>query len=93
MYSSAKKMATLSAVACAINFIGLIMFIMMSNALKLSFAMNFALFMVMISGSVISLCLTISMRSICLDLQYEFEDQAKKLREINQKIKEIESKK
>ena len=85
-------MALLSAIACAGNIVGLLLFLMLSSALEITFALSFAISLFMISTSAITLMLTVGLRSICQDLEYEYEDTFKKYRELNHQIHDIENK-
>lgn len=92
MYSSARKMSTLSAICCAVNIVGIILFLLISASLKLSFAASFAIIMILVSSAAISFMLTLAMRSLCQDLEYEYENMAIKLRELNKKIDDLQYK-
>ena len=90
MYSSAKKFSTISAICCAINFVGLLLYLMMSASLSLTFALSFAIGMILLASSAGFLFVTLGLRSLCQDLDSEYENSCMKFREINKKIKEIE---
>ena len=89
MYSSAKRLSAISAIACAVNIMGLIMFAMLSGYLGLNFAMSFTIYMFMISSTVVSLMLTLGLRSLCQGLDYDYENTTMKFKEINKKLDEM----
>lgn len=91
MYSTARRMALLSAIGCAINIVGLLLFLLVSATLTITFAASFAIFMFMISAAAICLMLTLGLRSICQDLEYEYEDTYKKMSEMNKRIHNLEN--
>lgn len=91
MYSSARKYSTLSAICCAINIVGLLLYLMMSASLRLTFASKFAIGMILIASALGFLLLTLGLRSLCQDLDSEYENTNMKFRELNKKIKELES--
>ena len=92
MYSTARFMSTITAILSAVNVVGFLLFLMASASLNLAFALSFAIFLFMGSSAAINLCLTVALRSLCQDLEYEYEGSAAKLSEMSKKIKEVESK-
>ena len=90
MYSSAQRLSTISAIGCAVNVVGLLMYWLMSGSLMLNFALSLGITMFMLSSTLIFLLLTVAMRSLCQDLESEYENSNMKFREINKKLKEIE---
>ena len=92
MYSTAKKMSTISAICCAANIMGLILFVLISASLNLTFAANFAILMFMITGAATNFAVTLGLRSLCQDLDYEYENTTIKFKEINEKIEVLEQK-
>ena len=92
MYSTARRMALISAICCAVNVMGLILYIMTSATLHITFALSFAIIMFMGTSAAISLMLTIGLRSLCQDLEYEFENNTLKLNDLAKQIKDMEHK-
>jgi len=92
MYSTARKLSSLSAIACAANIIGLILFLLVSANFSLNFAETFAIFTVLIASAATNLLLTLSLRSICQDLETEFEGTSTKLRDLGEHVKDLENK-
>lgn len=90
MYSSARKMSNLSAVACAVNLLGIILYLMLSASLGLSFAISFAIIMILVSSAVVNFMVTLSLRSLCQDLETEYEGMSVKLKELNKKIDQLQ---
>lgn len=92
MYTSANKLASFSAICCAITILGLILFILAAPALRLAFAASFAIFTLLIGASAGLFAITLSMRSLCQDLQYEYENNINKMKELNDSIKLLNQK-
>jgi len=92
MYSTAKKMATMSAIVCTLNIFGGFLFCLVTMSLNLSFAVRFSMIMYLATTSVVTLMLTLGLRSICQDLEYEYEDNTKKLRELSDRLSDVEHK-
>ena len=92
MYSTAKKMATAGAIICVLNIIGGILLIMVAVYLEVSFTIRFALIMYVITMTISPLLLTLGLRSLCQDLDYEYESNAKKLKEITTDIANLQNK-
>ena len=91
MYSTARFMSTITAILSVVNVIGLLLYLMASATLNLVFALSFAIILFMGSSAAINICLTVALRSICQDLEYEYEGSAAKLSEMSKKIKNIET--
>ena len=91
MYSTARRLSTISAIFCAINAMATILFFLYLANCELGFTFIFTAVMYLVSSTIISLLLTISLRDICQDCQTEYEYQTKRLRELNNKIKELEN--
>ena len=92
MYSTARKMSLLTAILSAVDVVGVILYLLASAALNLNFALSFAIFMMIGSSAAINLMLTVALRSICQDLDYEYENTTTKLSELNKRIAELENK-
>ena len=91
MYTTARRLASISSILCAVNIMGLIMYILASAGLSENFTMNLAILMYMITTSLVLLLLSIGLRSLCQDLDFQYESQAKRFREIKENIHEIKS--
>ena len=87
MYSSANKLASFSAICCAITVLGVILFVLAAPALRLAFAASFAIFTLLIGAAAGLFAVTLSLRSLCQDLQYEYENNTNKFKELNDQIK------
>lgn len=92
MYSTAKRMSTIGAISCAANIMGLILFVLISASLRLTFAASFAIYTILITNIITSFTLTLGMRSLCQDLDYEYENTTLKFKELNSRLSEIEDK-
>ena len=90
MYSSANKLASFSAICCAITVLGVILFVLAAPALRLAFAASFAIFTLLIGTAAGLFAITLSLRSLCQDLQYEYENNIGKFKELNDQIKVLE---
>ena len=93
MYSTARKMSVLTAIFSMIDVVGVILYLLASAALNMNFALSFAIFMMIGSSAVINLMLTVALRSICQDLEYEYENSTTKLAELNKRLNNLENKK
>jgi hypothetical protein len=85
-------MSLLTAILSAIDVVGVILYLLASAALNMNFALSFAIFMMIASSAAINLMLTVALRSICQDLEYEYENTTTKLSELNKRIAELENK-
>lgn len=93
MYSTARKLSLISAILCAVNIMGVILFFLSSPVLALPFSAGFAIFMILIASVGVSLLLTLSLRSICQDLEYEYEDHIRRSAELAKRIATLEAQK
>lgn len=90
MYSTARKLSLLTAILGAVNVVGVILYLLASVTLEITFALSFAIFMILASSAAANLLLTVALRSICLDLEYEYEDTQKKISSLTKRINELE---
>lgn len=92
MYATARRMALISAICCAGNILGVILLFMCSAGIGISFAISFSIAIVLGTSAAVNLMITLGLRSLCQDLQYEYEDNFNKFHQVHEKIKEIEKK-
>lgn len=91
MYSTAKKMSLFTAILSAVNIVGVILYLLASAELSMNFALSFAIFMILGSSAAVNLLTTVALRSICQDLEYEYENTTGKLSKMDKKVTELES--
>ena len=92
MYSTARKMATISAIVCSLNIFGAILFCMVTLSLNITFAVRFSMIMYLATSSIVTMLLTLGLRSICQDLEYEYEDDSRKFRNLDDRLEDVERK-
>ena len=93
MYATVKRMASISAILCVLNIFAIIIFIMGANALEIpNYSLKLGMLIYLFSSALISLLLTLALRSLCQSLELDTEGHTRKEREITEKIKDIEKK-
>ena len=92
MYSSARKLTAISFILAALSILGLVMVTMFFIYLHLAFHWMFALLLYLISITLIGLLLTISLRSILQDMDVEYENQARQINKLKERIEDLELK-
>ena len=91
MYSTARKMSLLCAILSAVNIMGVFLYLLSSAALSIPFSAGLAIFMILVASAGVSLMLTIALRSICQDLEYEYEDHIRRSSELSKRIEVLEN--
>lgn len=91
MYSTAKRLSLIGAILTVLNIVATILFFLYFPNSGLSFPLIFTAGTYLVTASVTSLLLTICVRSLCVDLEYEFEDNARKFRDLSKKIHDLEA--
>ena len=90
MYTTAKKLSVFCVILGAINaFMGLALMIFASS-MGLTFFEMFALIFYIITSVLIFIILTCALRSLCADLEYEEEINAKHYVEMKKQVDELE---
>ena len=92
MYSTARKLSVFSAILCCFNITGTALFLIYQINADWAFSLRFSTTIILVSATVISLLLTIGMRSLCHDLEYEYEDNAKRFRDLTKRVRDLEIK-
>ena len=90
MYSTARKLAAVSFILSVISIIGLIMVCMYFSFLNLEFQWFFALMMFLISITGICLFLTISIRNMLQDMEFDYDSNASQLKKLSDRIADLE---
>ena len=90
MYTLAKKISVFAFILCIINAVFTALSLLM--LVNLPFSEAFIKLCYLISGTVILLLLTIATRSICSDLEMEYDVRSKQVHEQEEKIKQLEYK-
>ena len=91
MYSTARRLSTISAIFSAVNIFATILFFLYLANCELGFAFIFTAVMFLISNAAIGLLLTIALRELCQDSLTEYEDKVKRLKALNNKINDLEN--
>ena len=97
MYATAKKLSTICAIISALSILGILLLFMgypgLATQLNIdNFPLELGAVIFMGACALINLLLTLALRSICQNLDYEQEGMARKFNELSGKIKEIENK-
>ena len=90
MYSTARKLAGLSLIFSVVSIIGLVMVCMYFSFLRLEFQWFFALMMFLISITGIGLFLTISIRNMLQDMEFNYDSNASQLKKLSDRIADLE---
>ena len=90
MYSTARKLAGLSLILSVVSIVGLVMVCMYFSFLKLEFQWFFALMMFLISITGICLFVTISIRSMLQDMEFDYDSNASQLKKLSDRIADLE---
>ena len=90
MYSTARKLAGLSLIFSVVSIVALVMVCMYFSFLRIEFQWFFALMMFLIAISGIGLFLTIALRSMLQDMEFEYDSNARQLKKLSDRIAELE---
>ena len=92
MRSTVRLTTIFCVILTAFSFLGAAMVAMAIQLPSISFGMKFAAIIFLFSTALISMLLTISLRSMCRDMDIEYEANAIKLRDLSKKIAALEEK-
>ncbi len=92
MYSTARRLSTISAIFSAVNILATLMFFLYLANSDLGFSFIFTAVLFLISNSAIGLLLTVALRDLCQDIQTEYEDKVKRFKDLNNKVRDLEYK-
>lgn len=90
MRSTTRKVSIFCVIFTAISFIAAAMVTVALQSVELSFGMKFAIIVYLFAISLVSLLLTVSLRSLCQDLDLEYETTATRIRDHNIRIAKLE---
>ena len=90
MYSTARKLAGLSLILSVVSIVGLVMVCMFFTFLNLEFQWFFTLMMFLISITGICLFLTISIRNMLQDMEFDYDSNASQLKKLSERITDLE---
>ncbi len=92
MYSSARKLSILCFILSVANILGLIMVALVLIGYGLPFHELFTFLLYTITISITALLLTVAIRSTLQDMDMEYENQARQIQKLNERIEELEIK-
>ena len=90
MYSTAKTLSVFSVIFSALNILGTVLFTFCLRGLDWGFTAEFCIMMYLITASAGSLIMTISMRSLCQDLDMNYENTTRRLQDLQKKNEQLE---
>ncbi len=92
MFSTSKSISIFSIILSVLNVLGVIVLTMMLLTFDLGFAIEFCISLYLFTSTLGTLLVTLSLRSMCQDLILNHESTSHKLRELEIRCKNIESK-
>ena len=90
MHSTARRLSVICFILSCISILGLIMLTLCFIYWGLAFEHIFTLMMYLIAMTVISLCLTISLRSLLQELEFDYDSNALQVKKLSDRISELE---
>ena len=90
MFSTMKKLATLSVVLSVFNIIGIILLYLFIGTFNLGFAFEFGTFVFLVSTGVIFLALSCGILGMCTDLQYQHDSTMERLVDLRKRVEQLE---
>lgn len=92
MRSTIRYLSIFCVILSAISLLAAVMLAMALNTVLLTFGMKFSIIIFLFTIALICLLLTLGLRSLCQDLDLEYESTAIKIRDLSKKISELEEK-
>ena len=92
MYSVAKKLAAFSFILCIANAVFTVLYIILMIGQHLPFPEMFTKVCYSVTGTGVLVLATVAIRSLCADLELEYDARSRQLREQNEHIKKLEEK-
>ena len=92
MYSTTKRLSTLCVILAVIHAFMGIALIIYSTGYKLSFAVSFSLTAYIITSIISFICLSCGLRSLCSDLDLEYENRERENLALKKRIEALEFK-
>ena len=90
MYSTAKLLSIFSVIISTLNIVGTTLFSFCLSGLDWGFTAEFCMMLYLITASAGSLIMTISIRSLCQDLDLNYENTAQRLHDLQKKTTELQ---
>lgn len=92
MRSTIRYLSVFCVILSAISLFAAVMLVMALHTTVLTFGMKFSIIVFLFAVALICLLLTLGLRSLCQDLDLEYETTAIKIRDLSKKISELEEK-
>ena len=90
MYSTARRLSALCFILSVVSIVGLVMVCMYFIFLNLEFQWFFALMMFLIATTGINLFLTIAMRNLVQDMEFDYDSNARQIKKLSDRIADLE---
>lgn len=90
MFSTAKTISIFSIILAAINVLGVAMLTLLLLTYDFGFSIEFCIIVYLATSTLATLLVTLSLRSMCHDLLLNHESTSHKLRQIENRFKDIE---
>ena len=91
MFSTAKKLSVFGVILCCLNALGAILLLCSLPALDLNFTLIFSIMLYAITAAACTVLLVISLRSLCQDLDLNYENNSQHLHDMQKKIEELDA--
>lgn len=91
MFSTAKMISIFSIILSVINALGVVMLFLLLLTYDFDFKVEFCLIVYLITSTLGTLLVTLSIRSMCQDLTLNHESTSHKLRQLENRCKNIEN--
>lgn len=92
MFTTAKKLSLFSVILAVINMVATAMFFLYFTKSDLGFTMIFTCITYLVTSTVISMFMSISIRTMCQDHEFDYEGTERKIRDLEKKVYELEHK-
>lgn len=92
MRSTIRFLSVICVILSATSLIAAVMLSMALHTAVLTFGMKFSIIVFLFTIALICLLLTLGLRSLCQDLDLEYEATAIKIRDLSRKVSELEEK-
>ena len=92
MFTTARKLSLFCFIFAVINMVATALFFLYFARCDLGFSMIFTCITYLITSTLMFMFLAVSIRTICQDHEYEYEDTEEKIRKLEKKVYELEHK-
>ena len=92
MYSAARKLAVLCIIVVLFNVLGAILTSIFLSAQAISFGEYFGIMLFIVPTAILTTLLSLALRNLIQDMEIEFEDRNKKIKELGDRITHLENK-